>query len=92
LSSEDKEIWDLYSLLRTQFVYDFNALPLIFEIFGLKQTKRQAWDTITKLIMIHQMFSAKQSLDNPMAPGQRTTPKRTPGPGPRKVVLRHGKK
>ena len=53
ISEQDQEIWQLYQAINTQFVYDFHALPLVFEIFGIQATRMEAQDMLEKLILIH---------------------------------------
>ena len=68
LLPENNEAWELYRTLNTQFVHDFHAQPLVFEIFGVQCTRAEAKGLLEKLILIHQMMKAKnvkQNTDNP---------------------------
>ena len=47
----------MYQVINTQFVRDFNALGLVFEIFGMCCTKGEARDLLEKLILIHSTVS-----------------------------------
>jgi len=42
-------------------VYDFHALPLVFEIEDLHLTRSQARELLTKLAIIHEMVTKKES-------------------------------
>ena len=47
------EVMDLYDTINTQFVHDFNALGLVFEVFGISCTRGEAKEMLDKLITIH---------------------------------------
>lgn len=57
VSTEDLEIWELYQAINNQFVYDFNALPLVFEIFDIHCTRREARELVKKLSIIHDLVT-----------------------------------
>ena len=60
LLAENKDAWDLYQVINTRFVYDFHALPLVFEVHNIKCTRAKAKTMLQKLIMIHQIKSEKK--------------------------------
>jgi len=59
LTDEDRRAWDLYTRINNQFVYDFHALPLIFEIEGLSMSRREAKELLEKLAVIHELMIEK---------------------------------
>lgn len=60
LSPENWDIWRLYQTINTQFVYDFHALPLVFNVWALKMTHEEAKMLLDKLTMIHGILSQKK--------------------------------
>jgi len=54
------EAWELYHAINTKFVYDFHALPLVFEIHGIQCTRAEAKIMLEKLTMIHQAKAEKR--------------------------------
>jgi hypothetical protein len=69
LIPENQRIWELYETINTQFVHDFNALPLVFENFGIQATQKEAKEILNKLITIHGVITdhgrQKQNVHNP---------------------------
>ena len=59
LTEDNDEIWTLYHIINTQFVYDFQALPLVFEIYNIQCTRNEAQIMLEKLIMIHALITEK---------------------------------
>lgn len=66
---KDNPLWpenhlavELYERLNTQFVYDFNAVELIFQTFlyGMKFSKIEAIELIDKLVLIHSIVHKKE--------------------------------
>jgi len=54
LWKENHEAWAYYTrYINTQFVYDFQALPLVFNVLQLEMTRREALILLEKLILIH---------------------------------------
>jgi len=53
LLQANMEVMDLYDVINTQFVHDFNALGLVFEVFGISCTRSEAKEMLDKLITIH---------------------------------------
>jgi len=60
LTEENDEIWTFYHIINTQFVYDFQALPLVFEIYNIQCTRNEAQIMLEKLIMIHDIATKAQ--------------------------------
>jgi len=60
LTEENDEIWTFYHIINTQFVYDFHALPLVFEIYNIQCTRNEAQIMLEKLIMIHDIATKAQ--------------------------------
>ena len=56
ISDEDYDIWELYCAINTQFVHDFHALALVFEIHNIQCTRREAKDLLNKLSLIHSWY------------------------------------
>lgn len=46
-------IIELYQLINTQFVYDFHAIALVFEVFHPQCSRAEAREMLEKLISIH---------------------------------------
>ena len=57
---ENQEVLDLYEAINTQFVHDFNALGLVFEIFGISCTRGEARQILDKLILIHSITTQRE--------------------------------
>lgn len=56
---ENREAWELYrEWLNNRFVQDFSALPLVFDMLGLKKTRPEAKALLKKLIVIHGVITA----------------------------------
>ena len=53
LFPENRDVWELYRTINTQFVYDFNALSLVFDVYGIKCTRKESKEMLEKLILIH---------------------------------------
>jgi len=47
-------------MINTQFVYDFHALPLVFEVANIQCTRNEAFTMLEKLIMIHDIATKAQ--------------------------------
>lgn len=60
LSSQDQEILDLYHEINSQFVYDFHALELVFEVHAIRCTRSEAKKLVRKLIMIHKLEGTRK--------------------------------
>jgi len=60
LSEANNEIWELYQTINTQFVYDFHALPLVFEIYNIQCTRNEAQIMLEKLILIYDIATKAQ--------------------------------
>jgi len=41
-------------------VYDFHALPLVFEVLDIQVTRAEARSMLEKLIMIHQLITKQE--------------------------------
>lgn len=68
LSPADQAVWELYQDINRQFVYDFGALSLVFEIHGLKLSKPEAKRILRELCGIHDIVTEhgrKQGSNNP---------------------------
>ena len=69
LFPDNRDAWDIYQMLNTQFVHDFHAQLLVFEAFGIQCTRAEAKNLLEKLILIHKIRAdygrAKQNTDNP---------------------------
>jgi len=63
LLPENKDVLDLYEKINTHFVYDFKALPLVFEIYGIQCTRGEAKEMLEKLIMIHSFLQKHKKKD-----------------------------
>ena len=60
ITDANYEIWELYQkFINTQFVYDFQALPLVFEVLNIQCTRHEAFTMLEKLITIHDMVTQK---------------------------------
>ena len=59
------EAWIFYQRAANQFVYDFHALPLVFELYQPKLTLREARLLFEKLVIIHSALSKKQTTEPP---------------------------
>ena len=59
LSEENRQAWELYRVISTQFVYDFGALPLVFDVYNVRCTRQEAKELLTKLAIIHDMVRKK---------------------------------
>ena len=57
LAPANQEIMNLYQTLNTQFVRDFNALEFVFEIFGVRCTRGEAKEMLSKLILVHSIIT-----------------------------------
>ena len=57
------EAWQCYSLIANQFVYDFHAVQLVFDILNLKLTREQAILLLEKLIIIHRVMNVHEEKD-----------------------------
>jgi len=44
-------------MINSQFVADFGALPLVFDVFGIKCTRVESRSILEKLILIHRMVT-----------------------------------
>ena len=58
---------ELYQAINTQFVYDFHALPLVFEIFNIQVTRAEAMELLEKLNLIHDLTTKHKKPDGPSA-------------------------
>ena len=56
LSNNNRFIFDLYQILNSSFVKDFNALELVFNVFNIKCSQEEALLMLTKLIKIHDLI------------------------------------
>lgn len=56
-SDKDLEAWGLYQAINSQFVYDFQALPLVFEVKNIQCTRREAEELLEKLSIIHDLVT-----------------------------------
>jgi len=63
LSEANQEAWELYQTINSQFVYDFHALPLVFDVYGVRCTREEAKVLLEKLILIHGMISEDRLSD-----------------------------
>lgn len=63
VTEENSEVWDLYHIINTQFVYDFQALPLVFEVYNIRCTRNEAVTMLEKLILIHDLITKKNRKD-----------------------------
>ena len=54
---------ELYQAINTQFVYDFHALPLVFEIFDIQATRAEAIELLEKLNLIHDLTTKHEKPD-----------------------------
>jgi len=57
------QAWELYGAINSQFVYDFHALPLVFEIFDIHCTRREAKELLKKLSIIHDLTTKNRATD-----------------------------
>ena len=62
LLPENREAWDLYRQINTQFVYDFHALPLVFNVYGIRCNREEAKELLNKLILIHGIKSESERI------------------------------
>lgn len=63
ISTEDVEVWELYQAINSQFVYDFHALPLVFEIHDIHCTRSEAKELLKKLSIIHDLITKNRATD-----------------------------
>jgi len=54
------EAWELYQFINSQFVYDFHALPLVFEILKPRWSRAEAVLMLEKLIIIHAELTKRE--------------------------------
>ena len=57
LLPENRDAWELYRTINTRFVYDFHALPLVFNVYGMRCNREEAKGLLDKLILIHGMVA-----------------------------------
>jgi len=50
-------------MIANKFVYDFHALPLVFDILKPEMTKREAIKLLEKLILIHSIITRHDEED-----------------------------
>ncbi len=65
LLPENQEALVLYGIINTDFVQDFQALPLIFQIYKPRMSRREAGLLLKKLILIHDLFKRWSSASGP---------------------------
>ena len=53
---ENHQVFEIYNLLNSQFVHDFNALELVFQLLDLKMTRSEALLLFKKLTCIHKIL------------------------------------
>lgn len=52
--------FDLYRLLRSRFVADTGAWPLVFDVLGIELTRNDARRLLDRLILIHDILSRRE--------------------------------
>lgn len=57
LWESNQEVFEIYELINNKFVYDFGALPFVFEALDLKMTKDKRMKLLKKMIVIHQAIA-----------------------------------
>lgn len=53
------EAWTFYLQIANQFVYDFHALPLVFELYQPRMTLPEARLLYEKLVILHSELTKK---------------------------------
>jgi len=56
--------WELYYLIANQFVYDFHALPLVFELYRPRLTLAEARLLFEKLVIIHSEMTRREEKED----------------------------
>ena len=60
LCQKNIEVWRLYQTINTQFVYDFQAIQLVFNVYAFRLTQEEAKDMLDKLILIHGILTQRK--------------------------------
>jgi hypothetical protein len=60
LAPENRLAFDLYERISSQFVYDFHALELVFNVYALEMTEEEAMELLDRLITIHKIVTDAQ--------------------------------
>jgi hypothetical protein len=56
----NREVFQIYNLIASRFVYDFHAINLVFDIYCMKLSKDEAVLLLEKLIIIHREMSKSE--------------------------------